>query len=329
MKADEESVEIVIEETLRPDKLDSFVGQDKLKESLGIFIEAAKKRSEPLSHVLFSGPPGLGKTTLANIIAKEMGVNLRVTSGPALQRTGDLASILSNLEDGDVLFIDEIHRLSRSVEEILYPGMEEFALDIVLGKGPSAKTLRLDLPKFTLVGATTKLGLISSPLRDRFGVVYQLDFYQNKDIGQIINRSANILKMKSNPDATDLIATRSRKTPRIANRLLNRVRDYAQVKGNGAITKDLAHETLKMLDIDDLGLDSTDRKILITIATKFGGGPVGVKTLAAAVNDDAQAIEEVIEPFLLQIGFLDRTPQGRKITPQGLKHIGLEISQPE
>ncbi len=207
--------------------------------------------------------------------------------------------------------------------------MEEFALDIVLGKGPSAKTLRLDLPKFTLVGATTKLGLISSPLRDRFGVVYQLDFYQNKDIGQIINRSANILKMKSNPDATDLIATRSRKTPRIANRLLNRVRDYAQVKGNGAITKDLAHETLKMLDIDDLGLDSTDRKILITIATKFGGGPVGVKTLAAAVNDDAQAIEEVIEPFLLQIGFLDRTPQGRKITPQGLKHIGLEISQPE
>jgi Holliday junction DNA helicase RuvB len=320
---DEKPIEENIDDTLRPQRLDSFVGQEKLKKSLSIFLVAAKNRQEPLSHVLFSGPPGLGKTTLAQIISKEMGVNFKITSGPALQKTGDLAAILSNLEDGDVLFIDEIHRLNRSVEEVLYPGMEDFALDIVLGKGPSAKTLRLDLPKFTLIGATTKLGSISSPMRDRFGVIYQLDFYQTQDLRKIIERSAKILNIKITPQASSLIANRARKTPRIANRLLHRVRDYTQYKGVDTITEDLSVYTLDLLDIDEMGLDLTDRRLLLTIAEKFSGGPVGIKTLAAAINDDPEAIEEVIEPFLLQLGFIDRSPQGRKITPAGLRHIGL------
>lgn len=311
-----------LNETLRPTKLSQFIGQNLVKDSLNVFIQAAKGRGEPLSHVLIHGAPGLGKTTLAMIIAKEMGVNYRISSGPAIERPGDLAAILSNLEKGDIFFIDEIHRLSRSVEEVLYPAMEDFALDLVLGKGPSAKTLRVDVPKFTLIGATTRAGAISSPMRDRFGVNYQLDFYSDKDIENIIVRSATILEIELDKAGAALLAKRSRKTPRVANHLLQRTRDFAQVKGKGKIDADIAHKTLEMLSVDDYGLDQNDRKILKTIAEKFGGGPVGLKTLAAATRQDIQTLEEMIEPYLLQIGFLDRTPSGRKISSLGLLHIG-------
>lgn len=310
-----------LEETLRPTKLDHFIGQDKVKEGLSIFIQAAKKRKEPLSHVLIHGAPGLGKTTLATIIARELGVNIRVTSGPALERTGDLAAILSNLEEGDVFFIDEIHRMQRSIEEILYPAMEDFAIDIILGKGPSARSMRLDIPKFTLVGATTRVGALSSPLRDRFGVVYNLDFYAVRDLEQVITRSAKILGITLAPAGATEIARRSRRTPRIANRLLQRVRDYVQVKGDGTIDGGSAHTALELLEVDTLGLDATDRRVLLTLAEKFDGGPVGLKTLAAATHEDVETLEIVIEPFLLQMGFLDRTPQGRKLTALGKKHI--------
>ncbi|NCO43958.1 Holliday junction branch migration DNA helicase RuvB [Candidatus Berkelbacteria bacterium] len=310
-----------LDETLRPTKLDHFIGQDKVKEGLSIFIQAAKKRKEPLSHVLIHGAPGLGKTTLATIIAHELGVNIRVTSGPALERTGDLAAILSNLEEGDVFFIDEIHRMQRSIEEILYPAMEDFAIDIILGKGPSARSMRLDIPKFTLVGATTRVGALSSPLRDRFGVVYNLDFYTVSDLEKVITRSAKILGITIAPTGATVIARRSRRTPRIANRLLQRVRDYVQVKGDGTIDGGSAHRALELLEVDTLGLDATDRRVLLTLAEKFEGGPVGLKTLAAATHEDTETLEIVIEPFLLQMGFLDRTPQGRKLTPLGKKHI--------
>jgi len=310
-----------LDETLRPTKLDHFIGQDKVKEGLSIFIQAAKKRKEPLSHVLIHGAPGLGKTTLATIIARELGVNIRVTSGPALERTGDLAAILSNLEEGDVFFIDEIHRMQRSIEEILYPAMEDFAIDIILGKGPSARSMRLDIPKFTLVGATTRVGALSSPLRDRFGVVYNLDFYTVSDLEKVITRSAKILGITIAPTGATVIARRSRRTPRIANRLLQRVRDYVQVKGDGTIDGGSAHRALELLEVDTLGLDATDRRVLLTLAEKFEGGPVGLKTLAAATHEDTETLEIVIEPFLLQMGFLDRTPQGRKLTPLGKKHI--------
>jgi len=310
-----------LDETLRPTKLDHFIGQDKVKEGLSIFIQAAKKRKEPLSHVLIHGAPGLGKTTLATIIAHELGVNIRVTSGPALERTGDLAAILSNLEEGDVFFIDEIHRMQRSIEEILYPAMEDFAIDVILGKGPSARSMRLDIPKFTLVGATTRVGALSSPLRDRFGVVYNLDFYTVSDLEKVITRSAKILGITIAPTGATVIARRSRRTPRIANRLLQRVRDYVQVKGDGTIDGGSAHRALELLEVDTLGLDATDRRVLLTLAEKFEGGPVGLKTLAAATHEDTETLEIVIEPFLLQMGFLDRTPQGRKLTPLGKKHI--------
>lgn len=312
-----------IDETLRPRRLGEFIGQERIKDSLKVFIEAAKKRSEPLAHVLIHGGPGLGKTTLANVIARELGVGIRVTSGPAIERTGDLAALLTNLQPGDVLFIDEIHRLSRVIEEVLYPAMEDFALDIVIGKGPSAKTLRLDLPHFTLVGATTRIGALSSPLRDRFGVVYHLDFYGRDDIAKIIRRSAKILKVEIDDSAVIEISARSRATPRVANRLLARVRDFAQVKGQGGITELLAGKALAMLEIDELGLDPTDRQILDTIAQKFSGGPVGLNTIAAACGEERETIEEVIEPYLIQIGFLDRTPKGRRVTQSALEHLGL------
>ncbi len=313
--------------TLRPKILGDFVGQEKIKENLQIFMDAAKGRKEPIEHVMLYGPPGLGKTTLAHIIANEMGVNIRVTSGPALERSGDLAAILTNLEDGDILFIDEIHRLNKVIEEILYPAMEDYALDIIIGKGPSARTLRLDLPKFTIVGATTKISLLSSPLRDRFGNIYHLNFYEDAEIGKIIHRSAKILDIDITPPAAGEIATRSRKTPRIANRLLKRVRDFAQVKADGLVSDEVTRQALTMLDIDQYGLDEIDRKILETIITKFSGGPVGVNTIAAATGEDMATIEDVYEPFLIQTGFLQRTPKGRVATDLAYEHLHLDNSQ--
>jgi Holliday junction DNA helicase RuvB len=310
--------------TLRPKDLKEFVGQQKIKDNLHIFMAAAKGRKEPIEHVLLYGPPGLGKTTLAHIISNEMGVNIRVTSGPALERSGDLAAILTNLEDGDILFIDEIHRLNKVIEEILYPAMEEYALDIVIGKGPSARTLRLDLPHFTIVGATTKISLLSSPLRDRFGNIYHLSFYQDDEIGQILNRSAKILKVDIENQACGQIAARARKTPRIANRLLKRVRDFAQVKADGKVNQVTTKQALAMLDIDEFGLDEIDRKILEIIITKFSGGPVGLNTIAAATGEEMATIEDVYEPFLIQIGMLKRTPQGRVTTKNAYKHLSLE-----
>jgi len=309
--------------TLRPKNLGDFIGQQKIKNNLEIFMAAAKGRNEPIEHVLLYGPPGLGKTTLAHIIANEMKVNIRVTSGPALERSGDLAAILTNLENGDILFIDEIHRLNKIIEEILYPAMEDYALDIVIGKGPSARTLRLDLPKFTIVGATTKISLLSSPLRDRFGSIYHLDFYEDQEIDQIVDRSAQILKIGIDQKATKQIAARARKTPRVANRLLKRVRDFAQVKAKGVVDENTTKEALALLDIDELGLDNIDRKILEIIINKFSGGPVGLNTIAAATGEEMATIEDVYEPFLMRIGMLKRTPKGRVATENAYTHLGL------
>jgi len=316
-----------VELSLRPRRLAEFIGQDRVKESMSIFIEAARVRREPLDHVLLYGPPGLGKTTLAAIISHEMGVRLRVTSGPAIERAGDLAAILTNLSPGDVLFIDEIHRLSRAVEEVLYPAMEDYALDIIIGKGPSARSIRIDLPRFTLVGATTRTGLISSPLRDRFGVVHRLEFYSVDDLSTIVCKSADKMGIEIHPEGAREIARRSRGTPRVANRMLRRVRDYAQVRAGGAITPEVAAEALSMFEVDQLGLDRLDRRILSTIIDKFGGGPVGVETIAASINEEKDTIEDVYEPYLMQLGFLDRTPRGRVATARAYEHIGRELPQ--
>jgi len=316
--------EIAFEKSLRPKKLSEYIGQNKVKDNLAIFMAAAKKRQEPIEHVLLHGCPGLGKTTLAHVIANEMATNIKVTSGPAIERTGDLAAILTNLANGDILFIDEIHRLNKVIEEVLYPAMEDFALDIVIGKGPSARTLRLDLPKFTLIGATTRVSLISAPLRDRFGANFHLDFYQNQDIEKIIERNAKILNTEIEKTACQEIAQRARKTPRVANRLLKRVRDFAQVKADGQITKALAQEALALLEIDELGLDEIDRKLLKTIIEKFSGGPVGLNTLAAATSEEMETIEDIYEPFLMQLGFLNRTPKGRAATSLAYEHLGFK-----
>jgi len=317
-----------LEVTLRPQFLNEYVGQSKIKDNLQIFIAAAQQRNEPIEHILLYGPPGLGKTTLANIIAKEMKVNIRTTSGPAIERAGDLVSILTNLAEGDVLFIDEIHRINRTVEEVLYPAMEDFAVDLILGKGPSAKTMRINVPKFTLVGATTKAGSLSSPLRDRFGATHRLEFYDISELSEIIKRAAQILKVKIDEEAIEEIAKRSRRTPRIANRLLKRVRDYAQVKSDSVITIKIAKEAIAKLEIDDLGLDKNDRDYLEGVINKFGGGPVGLDTLSASLSEDKDTIEDVIEPYLLQLGFINRTPKGRIATPLACAHLNYgKISQ--
>ena len=312
----------VLEQTLRPKTLDEYIGQEKVKENIKITIEAASKRKEPIEHVLLYGAPGLGKTTLAHILASEIGANIRITSGPAIEKSGDLAAILTNLGEGDILFIDEIHRLNKVIEEVLYPAMEEYALDIIIGKGPSARTLRIDLPRFTIVGATTKVSLLSSPLRDRFGMIYHLNFYEQKDIKSIVNRSANILEVDLDELSSEEISLRSRRTPRVANRLLKRVRDYCEVKGDGKVNPDLTQKAFQMLEVDELGLDWIDRKILEVIVDKFNGGPVGVNTIAAATGEDMATIEDVYEPYLMQLGFLDRSSRGRIVTDIGHKHLG-------
>ena len=318
-------VEAAEEITLRPRHLGEFVGQAQLKEHLEIMLEAARRRGQPADHLLFAGPPGLGKTSLAGIVATEMGAGFRITSGPALVRAGDLAAILTNLVEGDVLFVDEIHRLGRAVEEILYPAMEDFQLDIVLGKGPSARTIRLDLPHFTLVGATTRTGLITGPLRDRFGFVARLDYYSAADLDTIIRRSGSILDVRLDPKGAAEIARRSRGTPRIANRLLKRVRDFAEVRGNGSVDETVARQGLELFGVDGLGLDKVDRAILDAICSRFGGGPVGLSTLAVCVGEETDTVEDVYEPYLLQLGLLMRTPRGRVATPAAWLHLGLDV----
>lgn len=312
--------------SLRPRRLEEYIGQEKVKETISIFIQAARERGEVLDHVLLFGPPGLGKTTLANIIACEMGVSIRTTSGPAIERPGDLAAILTNLAKGDVLFIDEVHRLSRTVEEVLYPAMEDYALDIVIGKGPGARSMRLDLPRFTLVGATTRAGLLTSPLRDRFGVISRLEYYRPEELVLVITRTAGILGVDITREGSLEIAGRSRGTPRVANRLLKRVRDYAQVRANGVITLEVAGEALRFFEVDPLGLDNADRNLLLTIINKFEGGPVGLDTLAAATSEETETLEDVYEPYLIQLGMLTRTPRGRVATQLAYRHLGLEIT---
>jgi len=313
--------------SLRPRVLEEYIGQTKVKENMKIYIEAAKKRNETLDHTLLYGPPGLGKTTLSNIIANEMNANIRITSGPAIEKPGDLAALLTNLAPGDVLFIDEIHRLNKSVEEILYPALEDFALDIIIGKGPSARSIRLDLPKFTLIGATTKAGSLSSPLRDRFGILHRLELYSTEDLETIVKRSAKILNIEITDKGAKEIASRSRGTPRIANRLLKRVRDFADIKSDGKVTDEIADEALQSLEIDKLGLDNIDRIMLNTIIKKFAGGPVGVETLAATIGEDIDTIEDVYEPYLMQLGFLNRTPRGRVATMAAYEHMGVPFAK--
>lgn len=327
VSAEESGEDSSIEQGLRPHTLAEYVGQEKVKANLSVFIEAAKMRSEPLDHVLLYGPPGLGKTTLAMIIASEMGVQLRTTSGPAVERPGDLAAILTALEPGDVLFIDEIHRLHRNVEEVLYPAMEDYCLDIVIGKGETAHSIRLDLPPFTLVGATTRAGYLSPPLRDRFGVLNRLDYYTEDELNDILKRAAEVLNVGMVSEAARELSGRSRGTPRVANRLLKRVRDFAQVEGNGEITSEITEEALDRLQVDRLGLDEIDHKLLRSIIEKFAGGPVGLDTIAASIGEEAHTIEDVYEPFLLQIGFLRRTPRGRAVTAQVYEHFGLEVPE--
>lgn len=324
MLATSSLVDEALDFSLRPKKISEYVGQEQIKENLIIFIEAARKRSEPVEHLLFYGPPGLGKTTLANIVASEMGVNIRTTSGPAIQRSGDLVSLLTNLAESDILFIDEIHRLNRTVEEVLYAAMEDYAVDLILGKGPSAKAMRINLPKFTLVGATTKFGSLSSPLRDRFSFIHRLEFYNEDELCEIIKRSAKLLNIEIDKEGIAEIAKRSRKTPRIANRLLKRVRDYAEVKFNGKVTGSIAKEAISKLDIDNLGLDRNDRSYLKIIIDKFGGGPVGLDTITAAMSEDKDTVEDVIEPYLLQLGFINRTNRGRITTPLAYKHLNIK-----
>ena len=313
-----------IEVSLRPKKLADYIGQPAVKDNLEIFIEAAKRRNEPLDHVLFYGPPGLGKTTLAGVIATEMGVNLRITSGPAIGRAGDLAAILTNLDENDVLFIDEIHRLNRSVEEVLYSAMEDYAIDIIIGKGPSARSLRLDIPKFTMIGATTRAGSLSAPLRDRFGVISKFELYTKEDLMKILNRSCGILNVESDAEALEAMAARSRGTPRVANRILKRVRDFSQVKGDGHINMEIAEKAFDALGVDALGLEGLDREILQLIIDRFHGGPVGIETIAAAIGEERVTIEDVYEPYLIQLGLLNRTPKGRTVTDRACAHLGIE-----
>lgn len=320
--AEEDEAEV----SLRPKFLEEYTGQQKAKENLSVYIQAAKKRGEPLDHVLLYGHPGLGKTTLAGIIANEMGVNIRITSGPAIEKAGDLAALLTGLAENDILFIDEIHRLNRNIEEILYPAMEDYALDIIIGKGPSARSIRLALQKFTLIGATTRAGQLASPLRDRFGVMLRLELYSPDELSKIVERSASILGVPAQPDGIFEIARRSRGTPRIANRILKRVRDFAQVKSDGVITKEVTAEALNMLDIDKMGLDAVDRRMLGSIINNFGGGPVGLETLAATIGEESVTLEDVYEPYLMQIGYLSRTPRGRCVTPKAYEHLGIQCA---
>lgn len=326
---DDDIDEAQIEVTLRPQSFAEYTGQERLKMNLKLAIDAAKKREEPMDHVLLYGPPGLGKTTMATVIANEMGSNIRVTAGPAIERAGDLASILTNLSDGDILFIDEIHRLSRAVEEVLYSAMEDYKLDIVIGKGPAARSVRLDLPKFTVIGATTRTGALAAPLRDRFGHIYRLEFYTPDEIGQIITRASKILESPIEPDSATILSTRARLTPRIANRLLKRVRDYADVNGDGIIDTATTTKALAMLEIDELGLDPADRRLLTSVIDNYGTNPVGLNTISALTGDEATTIEDFYEPYLLQIGFIERTPRGRRITPKAYKHLGKKTPEAE
>lgn len=322
VSAQKQGDDLVLERSLRPQRLSEYIGQERIKENLAILIEAAKGRGETLDHVLFYGPPGLGKTTLSQIIAREMEVNIKTTAGPAIERPGDLAAILTNLRQGDILFIDEVHRLGRAIEEILYPAMEDFVLDLIVGKGPAARSVRLKLPRFTVIGATTRLAMMTSPLRDRFGVIYRLDFYELPAMIEIVTRAARILGIGIDPEGAEEIARRGRGTPRIANRLLRRVRDYAEVRAGGHISREVAAEALALLEVDELGLDDIDRRVLAAIITKFGGGPVGLETIAAAISEEADTIMDVYEPYLLQLGFLERTPRGRVATRRAYEHLG-------